>query len=73
MKYKILSYKAKETVIKKAADIKKGKIQRTVKIINISYPLSTNQIDFGNVQYKENNLIIVLDETKDLKFEYILH
>jgi len=72
MRYRILSSKVniKETVTKKALDIKKGRIQRTVKIRNINYPLSTNTADFGNIQYKQDNLIIVLDETKNLKFEF---
>jgi len=72
MRYKILKSRKNlaDTVTKKALDIKKGRIQRTVKIRNINYPLSTNTIDFGNVQFKVNDLTIVLDETKNLKFEF---
>jgi len=72
MRYKILKSKKNisETVTRKANDVKKGRIQRTVKIRNINYPLSTNTIDFGNIQYKVDNLTIVLDETKNLKFEF---
>ena len=72
MRYKILSSKSniKDTVIKKALDIKKGRIQRTVKIRNINYPLSTNTIDFGNIQYKQDNLTFVINSDKGLKFEF---
>jgi DNA polymerase type B, organellar and viral len=72
MRYKILSGKSniKDTVTRRAIEIKKGRIQRTVKIRNINYPLSTNAVDFGNIQFKVDNLIIVLDETKNLKFEF---
>jgi len=72
MRYKILSSKSniKDTVIKKALDIKKGRVQRTVKIRNINYPLSTNTIDFGNIQYKQDNLTFVINSDKGLKFEF---
>jgi hypothetical protein len=71
MRYKILKSKHQisETVTKKAIEIKKGRIQRTVKIRNINYPLSTNTIDFGNVQYKVDNLTFVINYDKALKFE----
>jgi hypothetical protein len=70
MRYKILRSKKniKDTVTKKAIDIKKGRIQRTVKIRNINYPLSTNTIDFGNIQFKVDNLIFVINSEKGLKF-----
>nr|YP_010137131.1 hypothetical protein KYW48_mgp12 [Tylopilus plumbeoviolaceoides]QWM97170.1 hypothetical protein [Tylopilus plumbeoviolaceoides] len=70
MRYKIFSSNSKtqNTVIRKALDIKKGRIQRTVKIRNINYPLSTNPIDFGDTQFKVGNLTYVLN--KDLKFEF---
>nr|YP_010852503.1 DNA polymerase [Aureoboletus raphanaceus]WGL38732.1 DNA polymerase [Aureoboletus raphanaceus] len=72
MRYKIFSSKSNisETVTKKAIDIKKGRIQRTVKIRNINYPLSTNTYKFGNTQYKVNNLTFVLNSDKGLKFEF---
>lgn len=71
MRYKILSNKSnKNTVIKKALDIKKGRIQRTVKIRNINYPLSTNTINFGDIQYKQDNLTFVFNSEKGLKFEF---
>lgn len=72
MRYKILSSKKNisDTVTKKANDIKKGRIHRTVKIRNINYPLSTNTIDFGNIQYKKDNLTIVINSDKGLKFEF---
>ena len=70
MRYKILSSNIKNTVIKKALEIKKGRIQRTVKIRNINYPLSTNTIDFGNIQYKQDNLTFVINSDKGLKFEF---
>lgn len=72
MRYKILSSGLKNlnTVIKKVTDIKKGRIQRTVKIRNINYPLSTNTIDFGDNQYKVENIIHVLNSKKNIKFEF---
>lgn len=72
MRYKILKPKTKisDTVTKKALDIKKDRIHRTVKIRNINYPLSTNTIDFGDIQYKVDNLTIVINSDKGLKFEF---
>lgn len=71
IRYKTLSSKnIKETLSKKVFDIKKDRIQRTVKIRNINYPLSTNTIDFGDIQYKEDNLTFVINSNKGLKFEF---
>jgi len=73
MRYKILTNKSnKNTVIKKALDIKKGRIQRTVKIRNINYPLSTNTIDFGDIQYKQDNLTFVINSDKGLNLNLFL-
>nr|YP_010134861.1 DNA polymerase [Xerocomus impolitus]QWM94549.1 DNA polymerase [Xerocomus impolitus]QWM97181.1 DNA polymerase [Xerocomus impolitus]UHB41864.1 DNA polymerase [Xerocomus impolitus] len=68
MRYKILKSKSKDTVTKKATDIKKGRIQRTVKIRNINYPLSTNSFEFGDTQFKVDNLVYVLNTEKGFKF-----
>jgi hypothetical protein len=72
MRYKILKSKSdiKDTVIRKAIDIRKGRIQRTVKIRNINYPLSTNTFEFGDTQFKVGNLTYVINSDKDLKFEF---
>lgn len=72
MRYKILTSKkdVKDTVTKKAIDIKKGRIQRTVKIRNINYPLSPDSKDFGNNIYKADGLIFVENIDKGLKFEF---